>query len=85
MKMRDWTIKKNFFLHNGIKTEKLNLKDPQEPQEMHIQSLSQEMEQSGNFLEQKMATHSGILAGKIPWTEEPGRVQCMGSQRVTHD
>ena len=32
-----------------------------------------------------MATHSGILAGKIPWTEEPGGLQSMGSQRVGHN
>ena len=32
-----------------------------------------------------MATHSSILARKIPWTEEPGRLQSMGSQRVGHD
>ena len=32
-----------------------------------------------------MATHSSILAGKIPWTEEPGGLQSMGSQRVGHD
>ena len=32
-----------------------------------------------------MATHSSILAWKIPWTEEPGRLQSMGSQRVRHD
>ena len=32
-----------------------------------------------------MATHSSTLAWKIPWTEEPGRLQCMGSQRVRHD
>ena len=32
-----------------------------------------------------MATHSSILAWKIPWTEEPGRLQSMGSQRVGHD
>ena len=31
------------------------------------------------------ATHSRFLAGKIPWTEEPGRLQFMGSQRVGHD
>ena len=36
-------------------------------------------------LEKKMATHSSILARKIPWTEEPGRLQSMGSQRVGHD
>ena len=32
-----------------------------------------------------MATHSGILAGEIPWTEEPGGLQSMGLQRVRHD
>ena len=36
-------------------------------------------------LEKEMATHSSFLAWKIPWTEEPGRVQSMGSQRVRHD
>ena len=36
-------------------------------------------------LEKEMATHSRILAWKIPWTEEPGRLQSMGSQRVRHD
>ena len=38
-----------------------------------------------NLLEKKMTTHSNILAWKIPWTEEPGRLQSMGSQRVRHD
>ena len=36
-------------------------------------------------LEKEMATHSITLAWKIPWTEEPGRLQSMGSQRVGHD
>ena len=36
-------------------------------------------------LEKEMATHSRILAWKIQWTEEPGRLQFMGSQRVGHD
>ena len=36
-------------------------------------------------LEKEMATYSSILAWKIPWTEEPGRLQSMGSQRVGHD
>ena len=44
-------------------------------QEMQVQSLSRE-----DPLEKKMATHSSILAWKIPWTEEPGRLQSMGSQ-----
>ena len=37
------------------------------------------------FLEKEMATHSSILAWKFPWTEEPGGLQSIGSQRVTHD
>ena len=36
-------------------------------------------------LERGTATHSSILAWRIPWTEEPGRLQSMGSQRVGHD
>ena len=36
-------------------------------------------------LEMEMATHSSTLAWKIPWAEEPGRLQSMGSQRVGHD
>ena len=36
-------------------------------------------------LEKEMATHSSTLAWKIPWTEEPGRLQSMGPQRVGHD
>ena len=36
-------------------------------------------------LEKEMATHSSTLAWKIPWTEDPGRLQSMGSQRVGHD
>ena len=49
-------------------------------QEMQIQSLHQE-----DPLEKGMATHSSILAWRIPWTEEPGRLQSMGLQRVRHD
>ena len=48
-------------------------------QEMQVQSLGQE-----DALEEEMATHHSILAWKIPWTEEPGRLQSMGSQRVGH-
>ena len=36
-------------------------------------------------LEKGMATHSSILARRIPWTEEPGKLQSMGLQRVRHD
>ena len=45
-----------------------------------VQSLGQE-----DTLEKGMATHSSILAWRIPWTEEPGGQQSMGSQRVGHD
>ena len=44
------------------------------------QSLGQE-----DFLVESMATHSSILALRIPWTVEPGRVQSIGSQRVGHN
>ena len=50
----------------------------QETQETQVQSLNWE-----DPLEKEMATHSSILAGRIPWTEEPGGLQSMGSQRVT--
>ena len=49
-------------------------------QETQVQSLGRE-----DPLEKEMATHSSILAWKIPWMEEPGRLQSMGSQRVRHD
>ena len=48
--------------------------------ETWVQSLRQE-----DPLEKEMATHSSALAWKIPRTEEPGRLQSMGSQRVRHD
>ena len=47
---------------------------------MQVQSLGRE-----DPLEEEMATHSSILAWKIPWTEEPGGLQSMGSQRVRYD
>ena len=39
----------------------------------------------GRSLEKEMAIHSSTIAWKIPWTEEPGRLQAMGSQRVGHN
>ena len=51
-----------------------------EMQETQVQSLGQE-----ESLEKETATHSSILAGRIPWTKEPGRLQSMGSLRVRHD
>ena len=49
-------------------------------QETRVRSLDQE-----DLLEQEMATHSRILAWRILWTEEPGGLQSMGSQRDGHD
>ena len=49
-------------------------------QETQVRSLDWE-----DPLEEGMATHSGILAWRILWTEEPGGLQFMGSQRVGHD
>ena len=49
-------------------------------QETWVQSLGQE-----DPLEKEMATHSSTLGWKIPWTEERGRLQSMGSQRVGHN
>ena len=49
-------------------------------QETWVRSLGQE-----DPLEKEMATHSSILAWKIPWMEEPGGLQSMGSQKVGHD
>ena len=48
--------------------------------ETQVQSLGLE-----DLLEKEMATHSSILAWKIPWMVEPGRLQSMGLQRVGHD
>ena len=58
------------------------VKPPLSPtmRETQVQSLGQE-----DLLEKETATHSSILAWKIPWTEKPGRLQFMGSQRVGHD
>ena len=52
----------------------------QKMQEMPVLSLGQE-----NAVEEEMATHSSILAWRIPWTEEHGGLQSVGSQRVRHD
>ena len=49
-------------------------------QETQNQSLGWE-----DPLEKEMATHSSILAWRIPWTEEPGRLQSMGPRKVGHD
>ena len=56
------------------------VKNPPAMQEAWVRSLGWE-----DPLEKGMATHSSVLAWRIPWTEEPGRLQSMGWQRVGHD
>ena len=56
------------------------VKNPPAMQETGVRSLGQE-----DSLEKGMAIHFSILAWRIPWTKEPGRLQSMGSQRVRHD
>ena len=57
-----------------------NLLAMQETQEIRVQSLGWE-----DPVEEGLATHSSILAWRIPWTEEPGGLRSTGSQRVRHD
>ena len=54
-------------------------KNPPAKQEMWVQSLGW-----GDPLEEEMATHSSMLARRIPWTEEPGGIQFTGSKRIRH-
>ena len=56
------------------------VKNPRAVQKTWVQFLGQE-----DFLEKGMAAHPSILAWRIPWTEKPGGLQFMGSQRVGHD
>ena len=56
------------------------VKRPPAMRETQVQSLGRE-----DDLEKERATHSSTLAWKIPWAEEPGRLQSMGSLRVGHD
>ena len=56
------------------------VKIPPAMQETRVRSLGREA-----ALEEEMVTHSSILAWRIPWTEKPGRLQSMGSQKVGHD
>ena len=57
-----------------------NLPEMQKMQETWVQSLGLE-----HLLDEDVATHSRILTWRIPWTEEPCRLQSVGSQRVGHD
>ena len=56
------------------------VKNPPATQETQVQPLGQE-----DPPEKGMAAHSSVLAWRIPWTEEPDELQCVGSQRVGHD
>ena len=56
------------------------VKNPPAVKETQVPSLGRE-----DLLEDEMTTHSNILAWRIPWTEEPGGLQPMGSQRVRHN
>ena len=71
-------IKYAWGFHGGSVVK--NLPAMQEMQETHSRSLGQEYP-----LEKGMATHSSTVVWRIPWTEEPGRLQSIESQRVGHD
>ena len=74
MKRQDWeTSRLQFYVFFSLR-EKFGMWETQ------VQSLGQE-----DLLEKEMATHSSILAWKIPWTEEPGGLPSLGSWRVGHD
>ena len=84
---RDWTpaLKGGFFflfpwLCQVLPLVAQRLKHLPPMQETRVRSLGWE-----DPLEKEMVTHSSILAWRIPWTEEPGRLQSTGSQRVGHD
>ena len=66
-------------LPRGLSGKRIHL-PVKEMQETWVRSLGQE-----DPLEKEMTFHSSTIAWKIPWTEEPGRLQSMGSQRVGHD
>ena len=68
------------FLGGSVVKNLPAVQETQEKQKTQVQSLGWE-----DPLEKEMATHSSTLAWKIPWTEEPGRLQSMGLQRVRHD
>ena len=67
-------------LGEGINEEAQRLKRLPGMQETRVRSLGWE-----DLLEKEMATHSSTLAWRIPWREEPGRLQSTGLQRVGHD
>ena len=70
----------NLFFHVSTSLVAQRVKHLPTMRETWVQTLVWE-----DLLKKEMATHSGILAWKIPWTEEPRRLQFMGSQRVGHN
>ena len=64
----------------GASPVALTVKNPPEMQETRVRSLGWE-----DPLEEGMATHSSVLAWRIPWTEKPGGLQSLGSQRVGYN
>ena len=80
---KSWTWLKDFtftFTLAEIFTVAQMVKNLPAMQETWVRSLGQE-----DHLEKGLAIHSSILAWRIPWTEEPGGLQSMGSHRVGHD
>ena len=70
----------SFSLSSGASLVAQSVKNLPAVQETWVRSLGWE-----DLLEKEMATHSSILAWKISWTEEPGGLLSMGSQRIGHD
>ena len=76
-------LKKKMFIYKVKKSGGSVVKNPlamQQADKQQVQSLGWE-----DFLEGSMATHSSILVWRIPWTEEPGRLQSVVLHRVGHD
>ena len=71
---------KSLAIYDGASQVAQTVRNLPTMQKTQVWSLGQE-----DLLEKRMATHSSILAWKIPWTEEPGRLQSMRLQRVRHD
>ena len=68
------------YLQNGVFLVAQMVKNLRAMRDTIVLSLGQE-----GILDKGMATHSGILAWRIPWSGEPGGLQSMGSQRIRHD
>ena len=79
MKKMDWNSVDETFCYRGASLVAQRLKHLPAMRETWVQFLGWE-----DPLEKEMATHSSILAWRIPWKEEPGRLQSMGLQRVGH-